>query len=92
VSLFVAYPHENLRTNFSDKLQGWSLFTMISSLIIIIIIALAVSVSAVLMMMNGGVLPVVSTQQKKTEHCKMYHQHLQDEAGNGEIKTECLSD
>jgi len=65
---------------------------MISSLTIIIIIALAISVSvATLMVMNGGLVPAISTQQKKTEHCRTYIQHLEDEEDNGKIKTECFS-
>jgi len=53
---------------------------------------LAISVSvATLMVMNGGLVPAISTQQKKTEHCRTYIQHLEDEEDNGKIKTECFS-
>jgi hypothetical protein len=46
--------------------------------------------AATLLLENGGLLPATTAGQKKTEHCRTYVQHLEDEEGNGQIKTECL--
>jgi hypothetical protein len=58
----------------------------------IIVAMVGSALAAILILMNGGFLPAIITDQKKTEHCRTYIQHLQDEEGNGKIITECSAD